>query len=72
MIMGARVSAKGVTKFGFGATDPTKQTSLNGESSQLIDVNKGTHAPPQDPIKSNGRAVGSKVKGATKTKGGAL
>lgn len=68
--MGARVSAKGVTKFGFGKTDPAKQTSSNAEAAALIDTTKGVKQPaPKVSQKPQG---GSKVKGATRTKGGAI
>ena len=67
--MGARVSAKGVTKFGFGATDPTKRTSQNGEA--IKTKSKGKKTPPLS-AKGTGRAIGKKAKGATKTDGGVI
>ena len=68
--MGARVSAKGVTKFGFGATDPTKRTSQNTEA---VSIRKsgGTVNESLSPS-GTGRKIGSKAKGATRTKGGKI
>lgn len=76
--MGARVSAKGITKFGFGKTDPTKQTSSNDEAAALIDTSKGVRDnAAQHPVeghkgKAAGKSKGTKVSGATRTKGGAI
>lgn len=68
--MGKQVSAKGITPYAFGATDPAKQTSSNAEAAALIDGSKGVKVPaPNYPRPAQ---AGSKVKGATRTKGGAL
>ena len=68
--MGKQVSAKGVTPYAFGATDPAKQTSSNAEAAALLDVDKGIKVAA--PAYSRPAQAGSKVKGATRTKGGAL
>lgn len=68
--MGNRVSATGVTPYGFGATNPSDQTSQNAESAALIDVNKGVKVPA--PSHSRPAQAGSKAKGATRTKGGSI
>lgn len=71
--MGARVSAKGVTKYGFGASDPTVVTAQEAESAKVQAKGKGMAAPPPArdyPAGQGGRKVSSK--GATKIKGGAI
>jgi len=68
--MGARVSAKGVTKFGFGKTDPTKRTSANTEAANTMSGIDGIKAPP--PARDYPAVPRHKAKGATRTKGGAI
>lgn len=68
--MGKQVSAKGITPYAFGATDPTKQTSSNAEAAALLDGDKGVSVPA--PTYPQARQAGSKVAGATRTKGGAI
>jgi hypothetical protein len=71
--MGARVSAKGVTKFGFGKTDPTKQTSSNTEAAtQLGQQSDGIGFDVIPNRAKPGKSAGSKAKGGTRTKGGSL
>jgi hypothetical protein len=76
--MGARVSATGVTKFGFGETDPTVRTSQEAESAAIAFNGDGVPAgAAQTPAAqhaggSAGASAGRKVAGATRTQGGAL
>ena len=70
--MAARVSAKGVTKFDFAKSDPTKQTSSNKEAIAIERVaGAGMAAPPPARQYPAGQG-GKKAKGATRTKGGAI
>lgn len=69
--MGARVSAKGVTPYKFGATDPAKQTASNKEAIALeVIAGKGMAAPPK-PRAYPANQPGSKTKG-THLKGGSV
>lgn len=71
--MGARVSAKGVTKYGFGRTDPTLVTAQEKEAAAVKNAGNGMPAPPPPrDYPSQGATAGRKAKGATRTKGGAI
>lgn len=72
--MGARVNAKGVTKFKFGQTVPgtgvTADSSSNAEA-VAIRAKGGTVNQSLSP-NGVGRKIGTPVKGATRTKGGKI
>ncbi len=76
--MGARVSATGVTPYGFGLTDPNRDTAQEDESASIAFDGKGVPAgAAQTPAAqhaggSAGASAGKKVPGATRTQGGAL
>lgn len=71
--MGARVSAKGVTKYDFGKSDPTKQTSSNTEAANTLASQADGVSYDTIPNRAKpGKTAGSKAKGGTRTKGGSV